>query len=461
MISVMDLERAVVTAAMLEQNANTIEVIERLDPECFESSFLKGVWKTVRKLHKQNEPIDAVTIGTMHEDDWTAIQNMAKGEGVSPMAIKSYAKKVRQAHNLRNAVVQMQAAIDAINGCNDVQSIGPVAAEVEKAFSMITVETDSRLPRSGREILPDYMDMIELRHTGHESQQMIRTGIKSLDDMLGGLNPVDFVAIGGCSGMGKTELVIKLCNGVISTGNAVLNFTMEMDEFQIIERSVADIARVNVGKLRSPQGMKDDDWNKVTVAMGELNNDLYWVHDESGITVEKVCSYARMIKNQQPKLSMIVVDYAQIMGLPKADTQNEAIGMMTRAFKKLAKELRCPVVLLSQLNEKQIKERKDKRPVNGDFYGSSYILNDADRVLYVYRDEVYHEDSLYKGLAEIIVGKNRFGQTGTIFQKWVDGHYQDIDQESIANEIHEKERDKAEREKQKRGDTEDKKRRLI
>lgn len=449
MISVLELERAVIASAIREQNANTIDVIEKLEPEHFESRLLASFWKTIKMLHKQNEPIDGATLATTHEDEWPVIQNLMNLSGISPVSIKAYAKKVRQTSNLRNAVIQMRIAIESIENCSDAKSIGSVALDVEKAFSLITLETDNKLPRSGAEILPEYINMIEARHEGHDSEKTIKFGIDSLDEMLGGLNPVDLVAIGGCSGMGKTELLIRLCNGVVGTGNAVLNFTMEMDEFQIVERSIADLARVQVGKLRSPKGMSQEDWGNVSTAMGEINNDLYWVHDEASISVEKICGHARAIKNKQPKLSLIIVDYAQIMDLPKSDSTNEAIGVMTRTLKKLAKELRCPVILLSQLNEKQIKERKDKRPINGDFYGSSHILNDSDRVFYVYRDDVYHDHSNMKGIAEIIVGKNRFGETGTIYQKWTNGHFVDIDQKEIANQIAQNEADERERQSSK------------
>lgn len=435
MISVMEMERAVIAAAIREQNANTIEVIERLSDACFENDFLSAVWRTIVKLQRSNEPIDVVTVGSFHEDDFLAIRRIVEDTPISPIQIKAYAKKVRQAHNLRNAVQIMQGAIDTITQCNDTSRIGEAAKSVEDALSEMVIETDSKMPRSGKEILPDYMDYINARFEGHESARMIKLGIESLDELLGGLNPVDLVAVGGCSGMGKTELLIKLTNGVMLAGMSVLNFTMEMDEFQIVERSISDLAGIGVGSLRNPRGMDGDEWAKVSKSVGELNNERYWIHDEQSISIEKVCSVSRMMKNKQPDLGLIIVDYAQIMEMPKANSQTEAIAIITGRLKGLAKELRTPVILLSQLNEKQIKERRDKRPMNGDFFGSAAITNDADRIFFVYRDEVYHSDSTMKGFAEIIVSKNRFGQTGTIYQRWVNGHYVDVDQAEVAMQI--------------------------
>lgn len=452
MISALDFERAVVAAAIAEQNQNTIDVIQRLDPVCFESPFCKALWETIRKLHKQNEPIDEITVGAQDEETYPMVCELVRNTPVSPASVKVYAKKVRQAYNLRNAAEKMQVAINAINSCNDIKDIGKAAEEVEKAFSDIVVETDHKMPRSGAEILPDYMDMIERRNEGHESELTIKTGIDQLDEMLGGFNPVDLVVLGGCSGMGKTELANKIANGVVLNKRAVLNFTMEMDEFQIIERSVSGLANVPSSCLRNPRGMNSEQWGKVSSAMGELNNDLYWVHDEGQISVESVCSHARYIKNVQPKLSLIIVDYAQIMATPNADRHDLAIGKISMRLKALAKEIRCPILLLSQLNEKQIKSRMDKRPMNADLKDSAALINDADRILLVYRDDVYHDDIAMKGIAEIIVGKNRFGERGTVYQGWSNGHFIDIDVNEVARMVNLAEQEASEGKKGKFGD---------
>lgn len=435
MKNVLDLERAVIAAALSGQTNDVIDVIEKLKPEMFEDKFYAKVWSKIKALHKQNEPIDTITVCET-DDDYTAIDALVSNSAASPAMIKAYAKKVRQASNLRSALSAMQEAVIAIQECTDYREIGKVSTRVEEAFSQIVIETDTKLPRSGAEILPDYMDMIERRHEGHESERTITTGIEELDLKLGGFNPVDLIVLGGCSGMGKTELANRISSGVMLSGYGVLNFSIEMDEMQIIERSVAGLANVPVNCLRSPRGMDSQQWGKVSKAMGELNNDLYWVHDAPTLSVEDVCHHARWVKRQQPKLSLIIVDYAQIMQLPKADRHDLSIGAVSGKLKALAKELRCPVLLLSQLNEKQIKSRTDKRPMNGDLKDSAALTNDADRILFVYRDDVYNEDSTRKGIAEIIIGKNRFGETGAVFQGWVNGHFIDMTPSEIAVMAH-------------------------
>lgn len=435
MISVLDLERSVIAATLDGQTNDVIDVIEKLTPEMFESPFFARIWGVIKKLHKQNEPIDAITV-CENGDDYAAIETLTNTTPANASMIKAYAKKVRQAHNLRGAMFEMQNAIDAIKECSDYRDIGDVSARVEQAFSQITVETDRKLPRKGSDILPDYLEMVNRRHQGHESERTIKTGIEELDKKLGGLNAVDLVILAGCSGMGKTELANRITNGVMLNGYGVVNFSLEMDEMQIIERSVAGLANVPVNCLRSPRGMDDQQWGHVSKAMGELNNDLYWLHDEGAITVEDVCHHARWVKRQQPKLSLIVVDYAQIMDKPKAESETIAIGKISGKLKALAKEIRCPVLLLSQVNEKQIKSRTDKRPLNGDLFGAAALTNDADRIIFVYRDEVYYKDSVSKGVAEIIVGKNRFGEVGTVYQGWANGHFVEMTPSEVAQAIH-------------------------
>lgn len=453
MISALDYERATVASAVKEQNVNVIDVMEKIDSIHFESSFCAKLWKNIKTLHKQNEPIDEMTVCMGNSEDYHALLSMIQNTTTNPLMIKAYAKKVRQAYNLRNAMVQMQLAIYEIKNCDCPTKIGEVALAVEQAFSQITVETDNKLPRSGAEILPDYIEMIQRRHDGDESEKTIKFGIDKLDEMLGGLNPVDLMVVGGCSGMGKTEFANKIGNGVLSRGYGVLNFTMEMDEMQIVERSVSDFAGLSVSTLRNPRGMTDTDWGMASNAMGEINNDLYWVHDETSISIEKICANARYVKNKQPKLSLIIVDYAQIMEIPKADRHDLALGIISSKLKSLAKELRCPVVLLSQLNEKQIKSRTDKRPLNGDLKDSSSLINDADRIIFIYRDEVYYEDSAYKGVAEIIINKNRFGMTGTVMMGWVNGHFVDVSDNDLAHMAHAEEVKQSDKNKRgKRGD---------
>lgn len=433
MISVHEFERTVIACALREQNANTIEVIEKLQPEHFELGLMSDFWSTIKSLHKGDEPIDLVSLATKHQDQYQAIQDLARMEGFSPISIKAYAKKVRQAANLRSAAFEMQNALDAIKNCNDSVTISDVAESVKRSFESITIETDGRRPRSGLEIMQDYSDRIEARFNGDDKESLIKFGINSLDEFLGGLNSTDLVTLGGCSGMGKTELLITLTNAMVLTGNAVLNFTMEMDESQIVDRSIGSMSGLSTSLVREPSKFNQEQWGKVSNAIGELNNDLYWVHDEPSISLSSICRHARELKNKQPNLKLIIVDYAQIMELPSNLSVNEGLATISGGLKNLAKELRCPVILLSQLNEKEIKRRLDKRPVNGDIHGSASIANDSDRIFMVYRDEVYNaEKSLMQGIAEILITKNRHGKTGVIYQEWKNGHFVDVNQERIA-----------------------------
>ncbi|MCP4278149.1 MAG: replicative DNA helicase, partial [Gammaproteobacteria bacterium] len=243
---------------------------------------------------------------------------------------------------------------------------------------------------------------------------VVTAGVLDLDKKTSGLQGADLIIVAARPSMGKTTFAMNLCeNAMLAEDKPVLVFSLEMPSEQIMMRMLASLSRVDQTKIRTAQ-LDDEDWARIsnTMAMLKEKDNLY-VDDSSGLTPMDVRSRARKLARERGGLSMIMVDYLQLMRVPSlADNRTLEIAEISRSLKALAKELNIPVVALSQLN-RSLEQRADKRPVNSDLRESGSIEQDADLIMFIYRDEVYHENSEYKGIAEIIIGKQRNGPIGT------------------------------------------------
>jgi Replicative DNA helicase len=215
--------------------------------------------------------------------------------------------------------------------------------------------------------------------------------------------------------MGKTTFAMNLCeHAALTSDKPVLIFSLEMPSEQIIMRMLASLGRIEQGRVRTGQ-LDDDDWGRLSSTMGLLleKGQLY-IDDASALTPTEVRSRARRVAREHGGLSMIMIDYLQLMRVPSlSENRTLEIAEISRSLKALAKELQIPVIALSQLN-RSLEQRADKRPVNSDLRESGSIEQDADLIMFIYRDEVYHDDSAEKGIAEIIIGKQRNGPIGKV-----------------------------------------------
>ena len=215
--------------------------------------------------------------------------------------------------------------------------------------------------------------------------------------------------------MGKTTFAMNLCeHAALTSDKPVLIFSLEMPSEQIIMRMLASLGRIEQGRVRTGQ-LDDDDWGRLSSTMGLLleKGQLY-IDDASALTPTELRSRARRVAREHGGLSMIMIDYLQLMRVPSlSENRTLEIAEISRSLKALAKELQIPVIALSQLN-RSLEQRADKRPVNSDLRESGSIEQDADLIMFIYRDEVYHDDSAEKGIAEIIIGKQRNGPIGKV-----------------------------------------------
>jgi replicative DNA helicase len=243
----------------------------------------------------------------------------------------------------------------------------------------------------------------------------VPTGFYDLDRMTAGFQGGDLIVLAARPSMGKTAFAINIAEHVaLNEGLPVAVFSMEMGAAQLAVRIVGSIGRINQGHLRTGK-LTDDEWPRLTESIERLRHISLHIDETPGLTPSELRANARRLARQCGKLGLIVVDYLQLMSGSKSDGENRAteLGEISRGLKMLAKELQCPVIALSQLN-RSVEQRTDKRPMMSDLRESGAIEQDADIIMFIYRDEYYNKDSKEPGVAEIIIGKQRNGPTGTV-----------------------------------------------
>ena len=273
---------------------------------------------------------------------------------------------------------------------------------------------DNEGPKDIESVLGKTIDRLEALLKDNREVTGVSTGYTDLDKKTSGLQPSDLVIVAARPSMGKTTFAMNLCeNAMMTEEKPVLVFSLEMPSEQIMMRMLASLSRVDQTKIRTAQ-LDDEDWARISNTMANMKEkDNLFVDDSSGLTPMEVRSRARKLARERGGISLIMIDYLQLMRVPAlSDNRTLEIAEISRSLKALAKELEVPVVALSQLN-RSLEQRADKRPVNSDLRESGSIEQDADLIMFIYRDEVYHENSEDKGIAEIIIGKQRNGPIGT------------------------------------------------
>lgn len=412
---------------------NACDVISALDPDMFSSDFNAKVWSGIKKLYSAGDLIEPLAVydnleGTDSNEAISVWIEQHKSITGSPANIKGYAKRVRQAHFLRDSQRLLTEALEAVNSCHNEQQIGQVAQAVENALKGLRIETDTKKPRSFDDIARDYIEVLQERMDGSESQRMIKTGIDALDAMTGGFNQTDLIVLGGTPGMGKTELLMRIIRGVAGNDLGSLMFSMEMSEFQVVERAISGEANFSVSKLRNPNELETDEFTRIGHGMTNLQGKSIYIQDQAGLTVEDICQQATRHKADHPELALIGVDYIGLIST-KGMNQNLtiALGQISGRLKQLAKDLNVPVILLTQLVSKEIEKRpiKNRIPNASDVKDSSRIQDDADWIIFPHRQKVYDEKA--PDIAEIVLGKARHGVQGAkCYQGFINGHFVDM-----------------------------------
>lgn len=418
-------EQSVLGGLMLE-NQRWDDVAEIVSEQDFSSRPHRSIFSAMRSLVANLFPIDLITLAEHIEnegegklDSLGGFAYLAELSKNTPSAanIIAYAQIVRERAVIREMIKVANEITEA--GYNPE---GRTSDELlDLAESRIFQIAEQRGNKSGgpeniSSILDRTVTKIEaLFQRPHDGVTGVDTGYVDVNKKTAGLQPSDLIIIAARPSMGKTTFAMNICENVSLTNDKpVMIFSLEMPTEQLMMRSLASLSRVNQTSIRTGQ-LDDEDWARLSGTMGLLleKKNIY-IDDSSGLTPMDVRSRARRLSREHGGLSLIMIDYLQLMRVPSlSDNRTLEIAEISRSLKALAKELNVPVIALSQLN-RSLEQRADKRPVNSDLRESGSIEQDADLIMFIYRDEVYHENSDMKGIAEIIIGKQRNGPIGTV-----------------------------------------------
>lgn len=414
-------EQAVLGGLMLSTEAWD-KVADRLTEEDFYRRDHQLIFRAVRSLAEHSQPCDAITLG-----EWFEAQGMSEQVGGSSYVIElasttpsaanilAYAEIVREKSILRNLIdVGTNIVNDAFQPAGRSSRDVLESAE-QQVFKIAEVGARGRSgPQAMRGPMKEAFQILQKRYENQGAITGLPTGFIDFDNLTAGLQPSDLIILAARPAMGKTSLALNMAEyAAIKTRKAVAVFSMEMSASQLAFRLISSNGRVDQQHLRTGQ-LEDEDWSRVTSAITLLADTKIFIDDTPALSPVELRSRARRMAREH-ELGLIVIDYLQLMHVP-GSKENRAteISEISRSLKALAKELNVPVVALSQLN-RSLESRTDKRPVMADLRESGAIEQDADLIVFIYRDEYYNkENSPDKGLAEIIIGKHRNGPTDTV-----------------------------------------------
>lgn len=400
------------------------------------------IFRQIAKLAEAAQPVDVITVA----DRLTANGELDAAGGLGYLAelasntpsasnIRAYAQVVSERASLRKLIEAAQVIAES-----GFSPEGRTSDELIDEAERLIMQISEHGPKAGgpREVNPLLQSALnrieELFHSGGDITGL-DTGFLDLNRMTSGLQPSDLVIVAGRPSMGKTSFAMNLVeNAVLGQDKPILVFSMEMPAEQLIIRLLSSVGRIDQTRIRNGK-LEQEDWPKLSNAVSKLKDRPLFIDDTPALTPTEVRSRARRITREHGQIGMIMVDYIQLMQIAgSSEGRTAEISEISRSLKAIAKEFQCPMVALSQLN-RSLEQRPNKRPVNSDLRESGAIEQDADVIMFIYRDEVYNEESPDKGTAEIILGKQRNGPIGscrlafigqfTRFENLARGNYDD------------------------------------
>jgi replicative DNA helicase len=411
-----------VLGALLLSSDSWDSVAEEVAATDFYRPDHRLIFRQIAKLAEAAEPVDVITVADKltangELDAAGGLSYLAELAGNTPSAsnIRAYAQVVKERASLRNLIAAAQEIAESGFSPEGRTSMELIDEAEHRIMQISEQGAKSGGPQEVNPLLQSTLERIEELFHSDGDITGLTTGFVDLDGMTSGLQPSDLVIVAGRPSMGKTSFAMNLVeNAVLVEGQKkpIIVFSMEMPAESLMIRLLSSIGRIDQTRIRNGK-LEQEDWPKLSTAVNKLKDVPLFIDDSAGLTPTEIRSRTRKIAREHGGVGMIMVDYLQLMQVAgSTEGRTAEISEISRSLKAIAKEFECPMVALSQLN-RSLEQRPNKRPVNSDLRESGAIEQDADVIMFIYRDEVYNEDSPDKGIAEIIIGKQRNGPIGS------------------------------------------------
>ena len=418
-------EQAVLGCMITDKEA-VIAAVETLSEDDFYREDNKLIYKAILSLYNRAEPVDIITL----KSELSAIGKFDAVGGLEYLAelpekvptttnVDKYIKIVQEKSNLRTLI---KTANDILNaGYDPTQEVENIMDVAEKKIFNIMQKNNQTGYSSIKDILVDSFTELEELYNRKQHVTGVPTGFIDLDKKTAGLHNSDLILVAARPAMGKSAFALNIAtNAALSAGTGVAIFSLEMSKEQMANRILGSVAMVDGNSIRTGR-IADDDWIKLATASGELSQTGIFIDDTPGISVMEIRAKCRKLKMEKD-IGLVIIDYLQLVqASSKAGSREQEIAEISRSLKILAKEINVPVIALSQLSRAP-EQRPDHRPMLSDLRESGSIEQDADIVIFLYRDDYYNQDTEKKNIAEVIIAKHRAGSTGTVELLWL-GNY--------------------------------------
>lgn len=416
-------EQAVIGSMLTDKDA-VISAIEVLKEEDFYREDNKAIYEAILNLYNRSEPIDIITVKSELEsmgkfEQVGGLEYLAELPEKVPTTANSmkYIKIVEEKSTLRKLIKTANEIIEL--GYDPTEDVDDIMEGAEKKIFNVMQNKNQKGYAAMKDILVDSFTQLEELYNRKQHITGVPTGFVDLDYKTAGLHSSDLVLVAARPAMGKSAFALNIAtNAAIRAKVPVAIFSLEMSKEQMVNRILCSEAMVDSNKVRTGR-LEEDDWTKLAEAIGPLSEAEIYIDDTPGISVMEIRAKCRKLKLEK-NIGMVVIDYLQLVqGSNKRNgSREQEISEISRSLKILAKEIGVPVIALSQLS-RAVEQRPDHRPMLSDLRESGAIEQDADIVMFLYRDDYYNQDSEKKGIAEVIIAKHRGGSTGTVELLWL------------------------------------------
>lgn len=417
-----------VLGSMLTDDEAVMAAVERLKADCFYREDNRLIFDAIVNLYNRSEPVDLVTVN----DELSSMGNFEKVGGFEYIAtlpdkvpttanVQKYIDIVEEKSTLRKLIKTANEIIEL--GYNPTEDVEDIMAGAEKKIFDLIQNKNQKSYTPIKDVLIESFTKLEELYNQKSKITGIPTGFYDLDDKTAGLHGSDLILVAARPAMGKTAFALNIAaNAAIKANTPVAVFSLEMSKDQLVNRILCIEAMVDSNKIMTGK-LEEDDWSKLASVVGPISDSGIFIDDTPGISIMEIRTKCRKLKNEQ-HIGLIVIDYIQLVqgsNNRKNGSREQEIAEISRSLKILAKELDVPVIALSQLS-RAVEQRPDHRPMLSDLRESGSIEQDADIVMFLYRDDYYNPDTEDKNISEVIIAKHRAGSTGTVKLLWM-GNY--------------------------------------